>query len=36
MGLDHSKSRSSVMYPVTHGKTQLSNGDIASLKLIYQ
>lgn len=36
LGLGHSKSRSSVMYPVTRGKTQLSNGDIASLKLIYQ
>ncbi|KIR09665.1 Zn-dependent protease [Levilactobacillus brevis] len=36
LGLDHSKSRLSVMYPVAHGQTQLSNGDITSLKLIYQ
>ncbi|MFD1455104.1 matrixin family metalloprotease [Levilactobacillus lanxiensis] len=36
LGLDHSKSRKSVMYPIAHGQTRLSRGDLKSLKLIYQ
>lgn len=36
LGLAHSKSRKSVMYPMAHGQTQLSKGDLTSLKLIYQ
>lgn len=35
LGLAHSKSRHSVMYPVAHGQTQLSRGDLTGLKLIY-
>lgn len=35
LGLDHSSSRSSVMYPVDQGVTTLSAGDIAALKTIY-
>lgn len=35
LGLDHSQSTDSVMYPVTRGVTQLSDGDIAGLKAIY-
>ncbi|TLF37390.1 matrixin family metalloprotease [Lacticaseibacillus zeae] len=35
LGLDHSKSLDSVMYPITRGVTQLSSGDIAGLKAIY-
>lgn len=35
LGLDHSKDRSSVMYPIDQGHTKLSPGDIKALKLIY-
>jgi len=35
LGLDHSKSHKSVMYPMAPGKTHLSSGDLTSLKLIY-
>lgn len=36
MGLDHSAERSSVMYPVDQGVTNLSRADLAGLKKIYQ
>ncbi|MTV81732.1 matrixin family metalloprotease [Lactobacillus sp. CRM56-3] len=35
LGLDHSTSRQSVMYPVDQGVTKLSQGDIEALKAIY-
>ncbi|MHC3385946.1 matrixin family metalloprotease [Lacticaseibacillus paracasei] len=35
LGLDHSQSKASVMYPITQGVSQLSAGDIAGLKAIY-
>ena len=35
LGLDHSHYRNSVMYPVDQGNTQLSSGDIGTLKTIY-
>lgn len=35
LGLDHSRDRDSVMYPVDQGNTSLSSGDISSLKTIY-
>lgn len=35
LGLDHSQSRLSVMYPYDQGLTQLSAGDINALKTIY-
>lgn len=35
LGLDHSQSKASVMYPITQGVSQLSAGDIAGLKTIY-
>lgn len=35
LGLDHSQSKASVMYPITHGVSQLSAGDIAGLRAIY-
>lgn len=35
LGLDHSQSRNSVMYPVDQGVTSLSQGDINALKTIY-
>lgn len=35
LGLDHSQSKASVMYPITQGVIQLSAGDIAGLKAIY-
>ncbi|CAH1857283.1 matrixin family metalloprotease [Convivina intestini] len=35
LGLDHSQSRLSVMYPYDQGLTQLSTGDIEALKSIY-
>ncbi|MGE9133271.1 matrixin family metalloprotease [Lacticaseibacillus paracasei] len=34
LGLDHSQSKASVMYPITQGVSQLSAGDIAGLKAI--
>ena len=36
LGLDHSTSTQSVMYPVSQGKSVLSDGDIAALREIYQ
>jgi len=36
LGLDHSQSTLSVMYPVSQGRTALAAADIASLKTIYQ
>jgi len=36
LGMDHSSKKSSVMYPISQGKTALSTADLASLKLIYQ
>ncbi|GEO69690.1 matrixin family metalloprotease [Levilactobacillus acidifarinae] len=35
LGLDHSKSHQSVMYPYSEGRTQLSQADLTSLKAIY-
>lgn len=35
LGLDHSSSRRSVMYPVDQGETALSKGDIRGLEAIY-
>lgn len=35
LGLDHSRYRNSVMYPVDQGNTVLSAGDINALKTIY-
>lgn len=35
LGLDHSRYRNSVMYPVDQGNTSLSTGDISALKTIY-
>ncbi len=35
LGLAHSKSKHSVMYPLTHGQTKLASSDVKSLKLIY-
>lgn len=35
LGLDHSQSLLSVMYPISQGRSQLSAGDIAGLKAIY-
>ena len=35
LGLDHSQSKASVMYPITQGVSQLSAGDIAGLRAIY-
>ncbi|CAJ1225237.1 hypothetical protein LZY01_24090 [Levilactobacillus zymae] len=35
LGLDHSSSHRSVMYPYSEGRTQLSAADLASLKAIY-
>ncbi|GAW99088.1 matrixin family metalloprotease [Secundilactobacillus mixtipabuli] len=35
LGLDHSRYRNSVMYPVDQGNTALSAGDINALKTIY-
>lgn len=36
LGLDHSDSQDSVMYPVDQGKTSLTAADIAGLKSIYE
>ena len=36
LGLDHSSSRRSVMYPVDQGETALAQSDIRGLKAIYQ
>ncbi|MFC6164357.1 matrixin family metalloprotease [Lactiplantibacillus dongliensis] len=36
LGMDHSAKKSSVMYPISQGRTALSTADLASLKLIYQ
>ncbi|MFC6180246.1 matrixin family metalloprotease [Lactiplantibacillus daowaiensis] len=36
LGLDHSTQKSSVMYPISQGKTVLSAADLTSLKAIYQ
>ncbi|RRK09257.1 peptidase M10 [Lactiplantibacillus garii] len=36
LGLDHSSSTLSVMYPVSQGKSTLSSGDVAALQEIYQ
>jgi len=36
IGLDHSQSRRSVMYPLDQGKTQLSAGDLKALRSVYQ
>jgi len=36
LGLDHSTDKTSVMYPVSQGQTQLSSADLTSLKAIYQ
>ncbi|MFB9768676.1 M57 family metalloprotease [Lactiplantibacillus modestisalitolerans] len=36
LGLDHSDDVTSVMYPVSQGRSQLSGADIAGLKSIYQ
>ncbi|HAT54687.1 MAG TPA: peptidase M10 [Lactobacillus sp.] len=36
LGLDHSSDPNSVMYPVTQGRVQLTSGDIAGLRSIYQ
>lgn len=36
LGLDHSSSTESVMYPVSQGKSTLSDADIAALQTIYQ
>lgn len=35
LGLDHAKDKTSVMYPVDQGVSQLSAGDIAALNKIY-
>ncbi|GAX04434.1 Zn-dependent protease [Secundilactobacillus pentosiphilus] len=35
LGLDHSRYRNSVMYPIDQGNTNLSAGDIGALKTIY-
>ncbi|MCV3295896.1 MAG: matrixin family metalloprotease [Oenococcus sp.] len=35
LGLGHSSSRDSVMYPIDQGKSQLSPGDLAGLRAIY-
>jgi len=35
LGLDHSQSTLSVMYPVSQGRTELATADIAALKTIY-
>ncbi|WP_125708134.1 matrixin family metalloprotease [Lacticaseibacillus porcinae] len=36
LGLDHATSTTSVMYPVDQGVSQLSAGDLAGLKQIYE
>lgn len=36
LGLAHSHEKDSVMYPIAHGKTKLSDADLRSLELIYQ
>ncbi|CAM3153882.1 matrixin family metalloprotease [Lactiplantibacillus plajomi] len=36
LGLDHSQSTASVMYPVSQGRSVLSSEDVAALKIIYQ
>lgn len=36
LGLDHSRMRSSIMYPIDQGKTKLSAADLATLRKIYQ
>lgn len=36
LGLDHSQSTDSVMYPVSQGRSVLSSEDVAALKIIYQ
>lgn len=36
LGLDHSTSTQSVMYPVSQGKSVLSDGDVAALQEIYE
>jgi predicted Zn-dependent protease len=36
LGLDHSTSKTSVMYPVDQGVSQLSAEDLAGLKKIYE
>lgn len=36
LGLNHSSSTDSVMYPVSQGKSTLSSADIAALQTIYQ
>lgn len=36
LGLDHATSATSVMYPIDQGVSQLSSGDLAGLKQIYQ
>ncbi|MDC6397420.1 matrixin family metalloprotease [Lactiplantibacillus pentosus] len=36
LGLDHSTSKESVMYPISQGKSSLSSADIAALRTIYQ
>ncbi|MFT8878713.1 MAG: matrixin family metalloprotease [Oenococcus sp.] len=35
LGLAHSSSRDSVMYPIDQGKSELSSGDLAGLRAIY-
>lgn len=35
LGLDHSSSPKSIMYPVTQGRSRLSDADIAGLRQIY-
>lgn len=35
LGLDHSKSKLSIMYPIDQGVTMLSKGDLEALKYIY-
>lgn len=36
IGLDHSASRRSVMYPIDQGRTTLSTGDLKTLRHLYQ
>lgn len=36
LGLDHSSSLTSVMYPISQGRSKLSAGDVAGLKAIYR
>ncbi|MDN6899852.1 matrixin family metalloprotease [Oenococcus sicerae] len=35
LGLAHSSSRDSVMYPIDQGKSELSSDDLAGLRAIY-